>query len=122
MTVEKAREAFIEKMKTYPLCSFINKKGVQCRFRCPNFIPDENHTHPMCSSHKESLIYKRCLFVEYDLEGRAYECPCYHRTSTDYCGTHNAKISNRKNAVEFYKKNKDIIVLKRNKAKVVDVN
>jgi hypothetical protein len=120
MTVEKARLAFMEKMKTYPLCSFINRKGVQCKYRCPNFIPTDEQQIAMCSMHKDSIIYKRCLFVEYDSEGKAYECPCYHRTTTDFCGTHNAKIANRKNSVEFYKKNKDIIILKRKQAKGLD--
>ena len=121
MTIEIAREAYMAKMMTYPKCSFINKKGIQCKFRCPNFNPDEDLV-VMCALHKYSSIYKRCKFIEYDSEGKAYECPCYHRTCTDYCGTHNAKISNRKNAIDYYNKNKDYIISKRRQVKTIDVN
>ncbi len=61
MTVEKAREAFIEKMKTY---SFINKKGVQCRFRCPNFIPDYRRhlvTWHLAASHTLHVCFFKFL-------------------------------------------------------------
>jgi len=121
MTVETARLAYIEKMKTYPRCSFINKKGGQCKYRCPNFDCNNNSV-VMCALHKDSSIYKRCLYIEYDSEGKAYECPCYHRTSTDFCGTHNAKLSNRRNAIEFYKKNKDNIISKRKQVNDISIN
>ena len=62
MTIEMAREAYMAKMMTYPKCSFINKKGIQCKFRCPNFNPDEDLV-VMCALHKYSSIYYMKILV-----------------------------------------------------------
>ena len=120
MTIEKARQVRSEKNGMLPRCSYLNKKGVQCSHRCPSYIQAEGSV-PLCAQHINSSIYKRCLFVEYDNEGKAYECPCYHRTVKDYCGSHNAKIYNRLSAKEFYNKNKDILAEKRRAAKLANV-
>ncbi len=115
MTIEEARRIRSEKNSMLPRCSYLNKKGIQCNHHCPNF---EQGVTPMCAQHINSVIYKKCQFIEYDSEGKAYECPCFHRTKKEYCGTHNSKIYNRENAREFYNKNKESITEKRRLAKL----
>ncbi len=83
MTIEEARRIRSEKNNLLPRCSYLNKKGIQCNHHCPNYI--EGST-PMCAQHINSVIYKKCQFIEYDSEGKAYECPCFHRTKKEYCG------------------------------------